>query len=401
MTDTVAAPETTPENPPPAPVSGVWSTPLRLFGIGMAFLVLFVLAAIFAPVANIILMGFVFAFIFHAAARALERFMRGYRFATIVVYLLVALVGMAIVASLAAKLVGDARSLTGAVENAAASIQSGSPVEGISQDVATLLKDMGYTSVAQAAMNLLERLLDSISADLSSVIGVVGAVGVALLFAFMLQLTLYGSRKSALSWVPNPHRRDTWLLLAKMDQTWAGYLIAGVIFSSVLAALSFVQYSLMNVPFPLLLGILTGILTLIPSVGGLISTVLVFIVCIALGPTAPMNMDNLTYALAVAIVNAFITQGTYYFVGLPITGRGVRLPIAIVLIGSMAGLATGNLFFAWLTVPIIASLRIGFGYLMSKANGGDPFPGDTLPDGPSHGFLSQLLWPSVQGKQDS
>ena len=401
MTDTVAAPETTPENPPSAPSSGAWSMPLRLFGIGMAFIVLFVLVTLFVPVANIILMGFVFAFIFHAAARALERFMRGYRFATIVIYLLVALVGLVIIASLASRLVGDARTLTGAVENAATAIQAGSPVQGVPEDVANLLKDMGYSSVAQASMDLLERLLNSISADLASVIGAVGVVTVALLFAFMLQLTLYGSRKSALSWVPNPHRRDTWLLLAKMDQTWAGYLIAGVIFSSVLAALSFVQYSLMNVPFPLLLGILTGILTLIPSVGGLISTVLVFVVCIALGPTAPMNMDNLTYALAVAIVNAFITQGTYYFVGLPITGRGVRLPIAIVLIGSIAGLATGNLFFAWLTVPIIASLRIGFGYLMSKANGGDPFPGDTLPDGPSHGFLSQLLWPSVQGKQDS
>ena len=382
------------------PDPSVWGTPLRLFGVGMAFIILFVLAIVFAPVANIILLGFVFAFIFHATARAAGRFMHNYRFATIVIYLLVVLVGLTIILSLASRLVGDARSLAAGVENAATAIQSGSPVQGVSQDVAALLKDLGYSSVAQAAMDLIERLFDSISADLSSVIGVIGVVGVALLFAFMLQLSLYSSRKTALAWVPDPQRRDTWLLLAKFDQTWAGYLIAGVIFASVLAALSFVQYNLMNVPFPLLLGILTGILTLIPSIGGLMATVLVFVICIALGPTAPMNMDNVTFALAVAVVNAVLTQGTYYFVGLPITGRGVRLPIAIVLIGSMAGLATGNLFFAWLTVPIIASLRFGFGFLMSKANGRDPFPGETMPDKPSHGFLSQLLWPAIQGKPD-
>lgn len=400
MTDLDRNPEATPETAPTA--SGAeWSTPLRLFAVGLAFVTLLGFVVIFVPIANIILLGFVFAFIFHAAARVLERFMHSYRFATIVVYLLAVMVGIAVIASVASRLVGDARTLAGAVENAATTIQSGSTVQGLPQDVATLLNDMGYSSVAQASMDLLERLLDSISADLSSVVGVVGVVGVGLLFAFMLQLSLYGSRKSVLSWVPNPHRRDTWLLLTKMDHTWAGYLIAGVIFASVLAALSFVQYSLMNVPFPLLLAILTGFLTLIPSVGGLISTVLVFVVCIAMGPTSPMGMDNLTYSIVVALVNAVLTQGTYYFVGLPITGRGVRLPIAIVLIGSMAGLATGNLFFAWLTVPIIASLRIAFGYLMSKANGHDPFPGDSLPDEPSHGFLSQLLWPAIQGKSDN
>ena len=191
------------------------------------------------------------------------------------------------------------------------------------------------------------------------------------------------------------------ILLRKLDGAWAGYLVAGIIFASVLSLISFVQYVLMSVPFPVVLALATGFITLIPSVGGILSTVLVFVVCVALGPTSPTTMDNLTYAVIVAVINGIITQATYYFVGLPITGRGVKLPIAIVLIGSMAGLATGSLIFAWLTVPIIASLRTGLGYLIAKANGQDPFPGEPMPEGPAHGFLSQLIGPKSADKDSA
>lgn len=396
-TDRTADAPAPPETPAETAVRGTaeWGMPLRLFGIGLAFLILFLFVMIFVPIANIILLGFVFAFIFHAAARYLKRFARNYLFATIVVYLLVILVGIATVGSLAMHVARDVESMTTAVDSSIAAIRSGGTMPTLPPEVSSVLASVGYPDAAEALMVLLHRLTDSASAGLSSLVGTIGTVGVSLFFAFMLQLGLYSSRKSALAWVPDPHKRDAWLLLTKMDQTWAGYLIAGIIFASVLALLSFLQYTLMNVPFPVLLGIFTGFLTLIPSVGGILSTVLVFVVCIALGPTSPVPVDNTVWAVAVALVNGVLTQGTYYLVGLPITGRGVRLPIAIVFIGSMAGLATGNLFFAWLTVPIIASLRIGFGYLMSKANGAAPFPGDDVPDTPSQGFLSQLLMPAV------
>jgi predicted PurR-regulated permease PerM len=383
---------------PPAaavPVSTAWGVPLRLFALGLVFIILFTFVWLLAPVANIILFGFVFAFIFHAAARFAQRYLGdNYGFATILVYVLVALVLFTVIGAVALAVFREARTMVHDVGEAATAIQAGTTTApGLPPQVVSLLNDLGYTSTAQATMSIVGRFFAQVSLNLSSVIGMVATVAISLLFAFMLQWGVYSNRKRALGWVPSGHQRDSLLLLRNFDSAWAGYLVAGIIFAAVLSLISFVQYVLMSVPFPIVLALATGFITLIPSVGGILSTVLVFVVCVALGPTSPTTMDNLTYAVIVAIVNGIITQATYYFVGLPITGRGVRLPIAIVLIGSMAGLATGSLIFAWLTVPIIASLRTGLGYLLAKANGLDPFPGETLPDEPPHGFLSQLIGP--------
>ncbi|HYO88953.1 MAG TPA: AI-2E family transporter [Candidatus Limnocylindrales bacterium] len=374
--------------------SAQWGYPLRIFGMALVLLILGVFAVLFAPVVTIILLGFVFAFVFHATARFFERFGAKYTFTTIVIYLLITLAGVTLILSVGRVVLRNADQLAQSVESAADVIRSGELPEGLSTDSAELLNDIGVPEMITVGSSVVSQFLARMSLGLSSLAGLIGTLGVALLFAFMLQLGLHASNRNVLAFVPGANRRDVTLLLDKLDQTWGGYLIAGIIFAAVLALLSFVQFTLMNVPFALVLAIATGILTLIPSIGGLLATVLVFAVCVVLGPTNPNGMDNLIFALLVAVVNGVITQGTYYFVGLPLTGRGVRLPIAVVLIGSVAGLATGSLLFAWLTVPIIASLRILLGYLIAKANGLDPFPNESVPT-EEGGFLRQLLAPPL------
>ncbi len=380
----------------PADTAGAqWSMPLRLFGLALVLLILGAFAWLFAPVIDVILLGFVFAFIFHAVARYSQRFGSSYEVSTIIIYLLVVLVGITMLLSVGRVLVGQADDLVYSVEVAATAIEDGAPLEGLPDSSAALVYDIGVTELVKVGTSLFSQFAEHLSLGLSSIVGFVGTLVVSLLFAFMLQWGLRASRRSALAWVPGSNQRDLILLLDKLDKTWAGYLIAGIIFASVLALLSFVQFELMSVPYPVLLAILTGVLTLIPSIGGILATLVVFVTCVMLGPTNPVSMDNLTFAVAVAIINGVITQGTYYFVGLPVTGRGVKLPIAVVLIGSMAGLATGSLLVAWLTVPIIATLRTALGYLMSKVNGRDPFPEESIPAGARQGFLSQLLGPAT------
>lgn len=380
----------------PEESSAQWSAPLRHFGLALVLLILAAFALLFAPILTTILLGFVFAFIFHAGARFLERFGAKYTYTTIVIYLLIAMAGATLLFSVGRVLARNAEQVITSVESAADILRSGELPPGLSKDSTDLLTDIGFPEMVSVGTSIFSRFAMSMSLGLSSIIGLIATVGMSLLFAFMLQLGLYASRREALSFLPGTNRRDVTLLLDKLDQTWGGYLVAGVIFAAVLALLSYVQFALMNVPFALVLAIATGFLTLIPSIGGLMATVVVFVVCITLGPTVPGEMDNLVFALLVAVVNGVITQATFYFVGLPLTGRGVRLPIAVVLIGSIAGLATGNLLFAWLTVPIIASLRLFLGYLMSKVNGLDPFPGEAVPTGEGGGFLRQLLAPPLQ-----
>jgi predicted PurR-regulated permease PerM len=107
-------------------------------------------------------------------------------------------------------------------------------------------------------------------------------------------------------------------------------------------------------------------------------------------------MANWQFALIVLVINVLITQGLYNFVGLPITSRFVKLPVAVVLIGVLTGLAQGSLLIAFLTVPIISTVVTVGAYVLCKVTARDPFPDQALPAAPEPGFFSQLLFQPVQ-----
>jgi predicted PurR-regulated permease PerM len=373
-----------------------WNVALRMFGLALLVAIGAFFALLFAPVIETVLLAFVFAFIFHAVVRlAVRRYHRlQYGVTTVTLYLAVAILFLMAIVSFGSDLLENGKSVIESVQGAASAINSGSPVSGISDDITDALQSAGIPDAAQVTTSILQSIVSRLSWGLSSLVGFVGMVGIALIFAFMLQMAIYSRKQGALSWVPPSYVREVTVMMSKLDNTWAGYLIAGVAFASVLALLSLIQYELMGVPYALVLAILTGFLTLIPSIGGLLASVVVFFACLTLGSTVITGIDNAAFALLVLLINVPITQGTYYFVGLPLTGRGVHLPIAIVFIGSLAGLSTGSLLIAWLTVPMIATMRIFSSYLLAKVSGRTAFPGEEIPVGAENGFLSRMFSPS-------
>ena len=97
------------------------------------------------------------------------------------------------------------------------------------------------------------------------------------------------------------------------------------------------------------------------------------------------------------VINILITQISYTFVLLPILGKAVRLPISVVLIGVLVGFALGSLLFAFLAVPLLATLRVLVGYVLAKSNCASPsprirwWPRPNAADGPVH--IDSLAFP--------
>jgi hypothetical protein len=58
----------------------------------------------------------------------------------------------------------------------------------------------------------------------------------------------------------------------------------------------------------------------------------------------------------------------------PVLGKAVSLPVSVVLVGVLASFAFNNILFAFLVVPVLASLRILAGYLYAKFQRQEPFP---------------------------
>jgi len=242
----------------------------------------------------------------------------------------------------------------------------------------------------------LTALVEAVGRFLSSAAALAAIAFIAVIFSFWLLNDMWRARGALRAWVTGVPARQVGQMLHKLDQVWLGYLTAQIIFGAVMTVASLIQYGLMGVPYAGLMAILTGLLTLIPSIGGLIASLVVAIPCLILGSTR-MDLDPLPFTVLVTAINVVITQVSYNLIAVPIVGRYVRLPAALVLISVLIGVMTGSFIFAFLVVPILSSLRILASFLLNKANGREPYPDEPLTAEAQVGLFGQLmLAPAVE-----
>jgi predicted PurR-regulated permease PerM len=112
-----------------------------------------------------------------------------------------------------------------------------------------------------------------------------------------------------------------------------------------------------------------------------------------LGSTKFADISNVQFALLVLVLQMLITQAVYFGIGLPLTGKMVKLPVVVVMLGAMIGLSTGNLMIAFLAVPVISTFKVLGAYLLAKALNLEKAPVDEFEAEKDPGFFNQLMTP--------
>jgi predicted PurR-regulated permease PerM len=127
-----------------------------------------------------------------------------------------------------------------------------------------------------------------------------------------------------------------------------------------------------GVPFSLLLGLLTGVLEVIPIIGPITAGAIACLV--ALGNPNPFGWSQLAYVGAIAIMYTVLRHAEDYFVIPLVIGRIVRLHPALVIFSLLAGGAVFGLIGVVLAVPVAATLRLVLIYVSAKLRDEDPYP---------------------------
>ncbi len=379
------------------PTSAQWSLPLRYVALVVILIGIALVPVALAPVINVILVGFLVAFLLFIPIRLMMRYAGMQQVpATLVAYLVLVLLLVLLLVFVADRMSSRFDEFVTTLQQQAQALEKELTKVTESTTFRDFLRQVDLPQLVQEGITTLRQL------SLNTVKGVggfVATVGSGLFFSFLLMLNLSSARGRLAGWLEEPHEREVGLLLMKLDRIWVGFILANVVFGILLGLLSWIQYQLMGVPFASVLAVLTGVLTLIPTIGGLLASLVVAIVCLILGSTVWPDMPNWQFALIVTVINVLITQGLYNFVGLPITSKFVKLPVAVVLIGVLTGLAQGSLLIAFLTVPIISTIITVGSYALAKVTAREPFPDQALPADPEPGFFSQLLFEPVHAAQ--
>jgi predicted PurR-regulated permease PerM len=357
--------------PPPLP-STDWPRAARYAAV-VALAALLIAAALFiGPVLSVIVTGGLIAAVTGWLARQLSARTRlGQVPAVLIVYGLLVAVLVLLALTVFPWVVRALEVLVTALRADSASAGAATAAGALGDRLALIFTTAQLERLAVTVVGWVTTLLTFL---LGNVARLVYILALGLFLSLLIHLDLGGRGLRLLDQLPPAHARELRLLGRALLPLWTRFVGASLIFAVLVGVGSLIEFLILGVPYPVLMAVLTGLITPIPSIGGILSSIVVAVPSFVFGSTRFPDMSPLAFASLVWVINAAITQIAYNFVLMPILGKAVRLPVSVVLIGVLASFAVNNIIFAFLVVPVLASGRTIAEYLYAKIQRREPFP---------------------------
>jgi predicted PurR-regulated permease PerM len=164
---------------------------------------------------------------------------------------------------------------------------------------------------------------------------------------------------------------------------WNGFFRGQVSIGILIGLLTWAQLKLMGITNAEILAVITGLISLIPTIGGIIALFPLGLVPLLQGSTVFTEFTNLGVAVLVVLVNLVFNQVIWNVVAPKILGDALELPLPVIIVGVFIGAAVGGVLGAFLVAPAMGTIRIIVVYALNKLAGRDPFPENEAPPVPA------------------
>ena len=201
-------------------------------------------------------------------------------------------------------------------------------------------------SIDQSMVAASEAAVGSTRAALVSVVGAVLPWLVLIpILAFFLLKDAAGFRRIILTTLPHRMRLRGHRLFEDMNATLAAYIRAQLIACILVGSLCGVGFAALGLPYPMLLGVLAGVLEFIPLVGPLLLALIAATVGALHVPM--LAVWTVTFLAVLRILEDFIVYPR-------LMGPGVRLHPLAVIVAVLAGAELDGVAGMFLAVPLVA-----------------------------------------------
>jgi predicted PurR-regulated permease PerM len=190
-----------------------------------------------------------------------------------------------------------------------------------------------------------------------SAISLLGQLVLSLVVGFWILKDLPVIRKEAMLLAGPRRRQEAALLMAKISRILSGYLRGQLILSSATAVIVTLGLLLFGVPYSLVIGLLAGILNIIPWIGPAITAVIAGVAASFLGPW---------YILAGVGTSIAAQQITEIFIQPRVMSEQVDLHPLLVIFSLLAGAALFGFTGMVLAIPVAAVAKGLFVYYFEK-----------------------------------
>jgi predicted PurR-regulated permease PerM len=243
-------------------------------------------------------------------------------------------------------------------------------------------------------LNLVQTTQSFISSLTGPAFNFVGGALTALInIIFLLSMMFFLMRDGAVfidrsvQLIPVLYRGDVRRLLYELGRVWNAYLRGQVSLAFLMGGLAFAAATILGLPNPAILGLISFLLEFIPGIGSGLAIFPAALLALTSRSSTFSFLEGAPFALVTAIVWAALQNLEAYILIPRIMGGSLNLHPFVVIVAIIAGATLAGLLGIILAAPAVASLRVFGQYIYGKLMDRDPFPATPVPKS-----QARLLW---------
>jgi len=221
--------------------------------------------------------------------------------------------------------------------------------------------DVSVQNLGGRIAQTLQFLVQIFGPLVSIAISVVFTILISLHMSLSVEMIRHGIKKL----IPPAYKEEIGNLLRRLILIWKSFLRGQLSLMVIVGVIVWLGNELLGTPQALLLGLLAGLLEVIPSLGPVLATIPAVILALFFG-SSYINVENWVFALLVIAFYILVQVIENQLLVPYVLGDAVDLPPLIVIIGVVIGGSTFGLLGVFLATPVISSGREVFMYLYDK-----------------------------------
>ncbi|MQC27237.1 MAG: AI-2E family transporter [Chloroflexi bacterium] len=172
--------------------------------------------------------------------------------------------------------------------------------------------------------------------------------------------------------VPKAEQPDMRRLYKQLKGIWLGYFRGNLLLMLIVGVVFTIAWLAIGLPGAVILGVIAGLLTIIPDLGPAIAAVLAMVVALVEGSNF-LPLTNLVFALLVLGVYLVLINIKSIWIRPRIFGRSVHMHAGVVFVAIMAAVILQGVLGAIVVIPLLASVGVLFRYAYRRLTDQDPF----------------------------
>ncbi len=311
------------------------------------------------------------AYTLYPLAARLEKYPRiTYKWAVALVYFPFIGILIATPSTLIPILVGEIRTLTNEVLLILDQLQA-----QLAQPVSVL----GLTISQEQLADFLNSASETFTPAAEDAIQVLEATSTSLLWLIVILVTIYflladwqGLRDWFIGLFTEGEQKDLTRLIEQIDATWRGYLRGTLALMFIMGIFFIIVGLAIGLPGAVALGLLTGLLSIIPELGPTIAGVLSAFVAFFEG-SSYLPLSNFWFAILVTGIYIVVMQAKALWLRPLVMGRFMHMNTGLVFIAIIGAALIWGVLAALIILPVVASVgQIGH-YIRAKLLDEDPW----------------------------